>query len=364
VVRFDRLSAAEQVVLKGLRDDPQWYGILRPRNDSRLTIKSVTTDVAFLLLTLRTAARLPQSVVDLFGDQCDSLIGKMVLDEILQVEVNGEMLCGPAAIDVVAGESKSVDSERFIATLSRRALQYAEWLDSASVLETSRSLYCYNRAPASSRWRHVLCDCGAVESYLGINRGRLAEVVDADWVRVTGPSAAGWIAWQSKRLVPKLIPRTYKLYVSPTCAAVGSVLGSVVEAASRFGASHWKIGNDVHGLLRPDKLILYFERFTDLRDAAAYLIEKLDGCPSQGVPFTAELEARGLLSWGADPPTEKGPVPWLERESWRGRICNGLASALLVAKRAQRSNRISPSRFAKLRLRLDGIDTDTWTPAL
>lgn len=358
---FDRLSAAEQSALEGLRDDPQCYGILRPRNDSRLTIKSVTSDTALLLLTLQSAAPLPQYVVDALGEQCDSFIAKLVLDEILQVDVNGEMLCGPAAIDIVAGKSASTDSERFIATLSRRALEYAEALDTVSVPELSHSLYCYNRFPASARWRRLLCDRGSVESYLGINRGRLADMLDAGWIRLPERSAAGWIAWQSNRLAPKLASQTFKLYVSPTCAAVGHVLGCVIEAASRFGASHWKIGSDVYGLLRSDKLILYFGCFTDLQEAAAHLKERLEGCPSQGVPFTGELEHRGLLSWGIDPPPEKNSVPWLERESWRRRICNRLASALLLAKRAPIS-RISPSRFAALRLRLEGIDTDTWTP--
>lgn len=348
--------------MKGLRDDPQCYGILRPRNDTRLTIKSITTDTALLFVTLQNAALLPQYVVDALGEQCDPFIGKLVLDEILQIDVNGEMLCGPAAAEIVAGESKSTEPERFLTTLSRRALEYAEALDVAGVPELSDRLYSYNRIPASVRWRRVLGDRARVESYLGVNRGGLAAMLDAGWIRLTEHGAAGWIAWRSKRLAPELTSQTYKLYVSPTCAAVGSVLGSVVEAASRFGASHWKIGSDVYGLLRPDKLILYFDRFTDLQDTAAYAIDRLEGCSSQGVPFTAELEARGLLSWGIDPPRETTSVSWLGRESWRGRICHRLASALLLAKSAQRST-ISPSRFAALRLALEGIDTNTWTPA-
>lgn len=361
-MRFDRLPAAEQGALKGLRADPQCYGILRPRNDARLTIKSVTTDVALLFLTLQNAAALPERILGVLGERCDRFIGAMVLDEVLQIDVSGEMLCGPAAIEVVAGESKSTESDRFIAMLSRRALQYAEALDVAQVRELADRLYAYNRIPASPRWRRLLCDRARVQSFLGIDRGSLAATLYAGWVPLPADSTDGWIAWRSKRLAPKGGSRTYKLYLSPTCAAVGSVLGSVVEAASRFNAFHWKIGNDVNGLLRCDKLILYFQSFTELQTAAAHLIEKLAGCPSQGIPFTGELESRGLISWGIDPPREQRSVPWLERESWRGRICNRLASALILAKSAQRS-KISPSRFAAVRVALEGIDTDTWTPA-
>lgn len=360
---FDRLSSAERRALKGLRDSHQCDGILRPRNNTRLTIKSVTTDTALLFLTLQNAAPLPQYVVDALGEQCDQFIGKMVLDEILQVDVNGEMLCGPSAIEIVVGERNSAQPKGFIATLSRRALEYAEALDVGSVPELSDRLYSYNRVPASARWRRLFCDPTRVESFLGLNSRSLTNMLDAGWVRLTGHDATGWIAWRSKRPAPKLTSQTYKLYLSPTCAAVGSVLDSVVEAASLFGAFHWKIGGDVYGLLRSDKLILYFQRFTDLQGAAAYLIEKLEGCPSQGVPFTAELEARGLVSWGIDPPREANSVPWLERESWRGRICNRLASAMLLAKNASCGGGVLPSRFAELRLGLDGIDTDTWTPA-
>jgi hypothetical protein len=347
--------------LQALRHDPQCYGILRPRSDARLTIKSVTTDAALLFLTLQNGARLPQSVIDALGDRCDSFIGKMVLDEILQVDVDGVMLCGPAAIGIIDSESRS-QPERFIATLSRRALEYAEVLDISSALELSDRLYSYNRAAASALWRRTLRDRLAVESYLGIGGARLEAMLDASWIRLPEHSTTGWIAWRSKRAVANPISPSYKLYISPTCEVVGAVLGSVVEAASRFGTSRWKIGSDIYGLLRPDKLILYFESFTSLREAAAYLLEHLEGCPSQGVPFTAELEARGLLSWGIDPPPEDTSVPWLNRQSWRSRICNILASALLLAKSAP-SNRVSASRFAALRLRLEGIDTDSWTPA-
>ncbi len=358
---MDRLSAAEQGALRALRDDPQCYGILRPRHDARLTVKSVTTDAALLILALENAAPLPQAVAEALGEQCDPFIGKMVLDEILQIDVNGEMLCGPAASEIFAGKSTSRAPEGFIATLSRRALEYAEMLDVVSVPELSNRLYSYNRSPASDRWRRLLGDAARVESFLGINGRSIVAMLDAGWIRLTGRSADGWMAWRSRRFTPKATSLIYKLYVSPMCAALHSVLGSVVEAASRFGAFQWKIGSDVYGLLRSDKLILYFERFADLQDAAAYVIDKLEGCPPQGVPFTGELEARGLVSWGVDPPLEIDSVPWLERDSWRARICNALASALVLAKSAPRSI-ISPSRFATLRLALEGIDTDTWTP--
>jgi hypothetical protein len=135
-----------------------------------------------------------------------------------------------------------------------------------------------------------------------------------------------------------------------------------VTAVSRSASFSWKVGADVYGLLRPDKIVVYFERFADLQETAASLSERLKGCPAHGVPFTAQLGAAGLLSWGVDPPAEEDlRLPWPQRESWRLRICNRLAAALVLAKRSQQP-RISASLFALERLRLEGIDPRTWTP--
>jgi hypothetical protein len=68
-----------------------------------------------------------------------------------------------------------------------------------------------------------------------------------------------------------------------------------------------------------------------------------------------------------DPPDEDGSVwrGWSGRESWRLWLARRLASALVTAQ-AMGSTTNGPSdeawRFALDRLRLEGVDTDTWTP--
>jgi hypothetical protein len=154
---------------------------------------------------------------------------------------------------------------------------------------------------------------------------------------------------------------TYKLYVSPVCNELREAFTATAEAVSNSAAFHWKVGNDVFGLLRPDKIVAHFYEFADLQNAAADILERLEGCTAHGVPFTAEIAGRGLLSWGVDPPAEEHTVRWLERESWRGRICNLLARALSLSKTSPQ-NGVSASQFAMERARLEGIDTDTWSP--
>jgi len=85
LVLYDRLSPAEQQALAPLGNDPECYGILRPRENSNLSIKSVSQDTALLLYSLQTAGPLPGYVQRALGDDCEATIGKMLLDAILEV---------------------------------------------------------------------------------------------------------------------------------------------------------------------------------------------------------------------------------------------------------------------------------------
>ena len=115
------------------------------------------------------------------------------------------------------------------------------------------------------------------------------------------------------------------------------------------------------GLLRPDKLLIYFLSFNALKEASAYLEPKLAGIQAHGVPFTAEIAGNSILSCGVDPPLEQEVSSWQEPESWRLWVTNRLARALLMAKMAPVC-KIEPWRFALERLRLEDVDIETWTP--
>jgi hypothetical protein len=364
LVLFDRLSPSERQALGGLGRDPDGYGVLRPREDPHLSMKSVSRDMALLWFTLQSPGPLPRYVIQTLGEQCDQVIGQMVLDGILAIEADGEMLSGPAARSLVCAEAAESGPESSLAALSRRALEYAEALEITDAAALAARLYMYNRMPASPGWRRLLPDQAAVERHLGIRNGATARLLERGWRRLpAGGGAQGWMSWQPSQRTPHGddSPTTYKLYVSPACSELRAGFEATAEATALSRAFHWKVGNDVYGLLRPDKIVVYFREFADLQDTAARILERLERCPAHGVPFTAELAGAGLLSWGIDPPTEQHSVPWLERESWRLRISNRLATALLLAK-ASAPTGISAWRFAMDRLRLEGIDTETWTP--
>ena len=364
LVLLDRLSDAEQKMLEKLKSDPDCYGILRPRTAGNLTIKAASRDAALLFFTLQSPGPLPKYVEQSLGEECDRAIAQMVLDGILEIEADGVMLSGPAAHAHICSVQPLVEQESFLAALSRRALQYGETLviDDPNLL--SLRLYNYNRLPASPQWQQLLPDEAAVERRLGIRDGAAERLLAGKWSRISKrPQPDQWLAWQSHRApAPSQSGATYKLYVSPACSALREAFQAIAAAVANSAAHHFKVGNDVYGLLRPDKMVLYFNHLADLQETGERIMRELAHCPAHGVPFTSELAGDGLLSWGVDPPAEKHTVPWLERQSWRLWIANRLAAALILARTSGNSD-IPPWRFALERLRLEGVETQTWTPS-
>ena len=137
--------------------------------------------------------------------------------------------------------------------------------------------------------------------------------------------------------------------------------GVAVQVLTQSRVTAFKVAGHVVGLLRPDKLVAYFADLEGLQEAADDLRRMLKTCPSHGVPFTAGLDEGGLLSWGLDPIHAGQGFVWQEGESWRVWLTNQLAVALLQAKRS-RSQALEPWQFALERLRLEGVDTDSWIP--
>jgi hypothetical protein len=155
--------------------------------------------------------------------------------------------------------------------------------------------------------------------------------------------------------------RSFKLYVSPPAEHLREAFNATLEVLTEVRAPSFKIGRDLYGVLRPDKLVAYFGSREAVHDAGDRLRRRLEGMPAQGVPFTAALDAEELLSWGTDPPRGEHLLAW-QGPSWRRWITDRLAVALLSAKAAA-ATALEPWQFALDRLRLEGIETTTWTPA-
>jgi hypothetical protein len=343
--------------------DPEHYGVLRPRDGLNISVKSVSCDAALLLLTLPEASPLPQYVLDRLGSRCETEIARMVLDGILEIELGNRMISGPEALQLVSPDRASAGFRNALSELSLHALQYAAELSISEPATLAQRLYAYNRIPTSQRWLRFLPDAASVRDFLGVERHKVAGALDTTWSSLPADDRAPWTVWRSKRRDSGgPFEETFKLYVSPACNELPEVFAETAVALAPSRSFQWKVGRSLRGLLRPDKIVAYFRRFNDLQETAARLIANLSGCPPHGVPFTAEIAGAGLVSWGLDPPRDERTVSWLSQTSWRSRICNRLGASLALYKTAPDSG-VSAAAFAAERLRLEGIDPDTWAPA-
>src|SRR5688572_16251176 len=143
---------------------------------------------------------------------------------------------------------------------------------------------------------------------LGLTRGgRSRRCLDAAYEATTHP---GWISFGDEAIAADAAPAC-KLYVSPMPDSLPRAFPIVAETFAGASVRSFKVGRGLHGLLRPDKIVAYFDDRSHLDDVARTLGALLDGCRAQGTPFTADAGGDGLLSWGVDPPD------WTEGASWR-----------------------------------------------
>lgn len=367
LVLYDRLEPGVREALADLRKDPDFYGVLRPREGAGPGVKSVDRETALLFLTLGEPGPLPSYVHRVAGESVGRVVAQLVADSVLEVDRGGAFVSGPAAFDLLRGEGVSERERGRLAALSIEALRHAQALDVSDPLRLSMRLYGYNRRPLTPAWKRLLPSSEAVERHLGIaSGGAHRKLLDRGWSRI-GPSN-GWISWRSRSAGAVREAGgtgvTYKLYVSPAPEALADGFGRVLEALVLARAPQFKIGADAVGLLRPDKIVAYFPTFERLALAADAIAKPLDGTPAQGVPFTSEIGGDGLLSWGVDPPAEERSAFGDGRESWRFWLTHRLARAILAGKAAGKAagEGVEPWRFALERLRLEGVDTDSWTP--
>jgi len=363
---LDHLAPAERELLGEAERDADLYGVLRPRRGSGLEARSVSSETALLFLTLSKPGPLPAYVVARLRDDMQRTIGRLVLDGVLEIEREGEYVCGVEAAELV-GAGRSDGGRGRIGELSVAALRYAQELTGLPESLLALRLYFYGRRPVSAALKHRLVDEGAVAAYLGLGPGGSAyEALEAGWREIppAAPTRSYWRQWHAvpaRRGGTEAPGVSYKLYVSPTMEALEEALATVASSlVAARGVNALKVGSDAYGICRPDKLVVYFDRLDDLQAGAEVLRERLDGCPSHGVPFTAAVTPDGLLSWGADPPIR--PSTNGGGTSWRMWVTERLAGYITVARNADRSE-LEPWLFALERLRLSGIDTDSWIPA-
>ncbi|HEV8123843.1 MAG TPA: hypothetical protein VGP80_06370 [Gemmatimonadales bacterium] len=327
--------------------------VLIRRGAERQEVTAVCGNTARLFRRRRRPGPPPPEVLS--GDGAHELIAKLVLDDVLEMETKAGFVSGGAAYPHLFEGAFTVEIKGYTGQLSLAALRYGQRLELQDTTLLSARLYRYNTVPASpriSRW--------TVPSDSEITTWLAASSRAATWHRPERDSPGAWSAWSRSGHSSGADEPVYKLYVSPLYEDLRDVLPVVVAAAANSPAFAFKLGRPPFGVTRPDKLVLYFRDEAALLQTARGLAVGLAGVRRHGVPFTAAITEDGLLSWGMDPGRHH-QTPGLEREeSWRWWVTNRLAVALRNG--GTQESGVQPWQVALERLRLDGINCETFAP--
>ena len=364
VVPAERLSASHGVALADAESGRDFYGVLLPRQGSGLEPRSISADTALLLLTLQVPGPLPAYSMRQSGFAMAEVVHRLVLDRVLQVFDGGGFVCGPAAMPLFPASGTGTR----VGDLAIAALEYAQELTWLNERDLSFRIYLYGRQPITPALSRHFGTPAALKRHLGLDvPGPVQRIIGNGWRHL--PEKAGqraawwqWIRTVSAASNPTADRPTYKLYVSPSVEEARGVLESVAALlATSRGSTGFKVGAGLEGICRPDKIVVYFPNFEDLQGFGWALADRIRGCPAHGVPFSADVLGEKLLTWGIDPPATWGNGQ-NRRTSWRMWLAGRLAE-YLIAGSGPEAGAQPLWQFALTRLRLSGIDTDTWIPS-
>jgi hypothetical protein len=354
LLHFDQVEEPERKPLESLAAAPDFYGFLSPPSSSALPVKSVSRDAALLFLTLREPACVPHLLGNLFGEDVQKQLRQLVLDGIFEIEQGGRFVSGAEAFPELEASNGDVPSSR-VAQLSAHAIAYAAALEGLDSADIATRLYMYNRAPATAPLQQKFASDDDLIRYV-IEGSVSSRQLESHWTREVIQQS--WLMWRHAGSNSR---HNFKLYVSPSLECLPQAFAIAVDTFVHVKCSHFKLGRTAFGLLRPDKLVAYFVTLEELQEAAEMIRASAAGITAQGVPFTAAIDADGLVSWGMDPPRFDQVLSGQEHQSWRQWVAGRLAVYTLAAKA---SGAEDIPKVVLQRVGLDGIDTATWSPNL
>jgi hypothetical protein len=366
-IPFEHLSEAQRAAIGHESAMAQYAGVL-VATSRQLNIKAVSSRLADLFAELRVPRAVNAILVDLPPRDRDATLARLVLDGVLELDANGRYLTQAEACNLIVEDDTGMVGDTRLAALSVAAIKHGQRLGIRDPGILAARLYFYHRLPATPRWRKLWPDTHAVLRSLDaalddhLRRGLVTDFAMTPSRPSSQTSDAQWISWHRRidGTTEASGAQTYKLYVSPAPQHVGRAFANVVALLPDSKALSLKIGSFAHGLLRPDKFVVYFGNYYDLAAFAERLVPAVAGILAHGVPFSATIDDDGMLSWGIDPPRATARVGHYADDSWRMWLCNRLAVALTAAPRNPEMG-IEPWRYALTRLWLSGVDTRTWT---
>jgi hypothetical protein len=362
---WNTLSQIQKELLSGLNDETAIYGIFEPAADSSaLTVKVAYREVAMLFLHFQHFNLLPHYFIISATQHSYQILTRLILDEIIQVEWKGIYVSGAAALPAIYGQQFLEEGyiPNYLSDLSLKAIYYAWTLEETDLRSIAGRLYTYNTIPWDASMKNAFENTQDVYTFLFSKMGKSSrEKMQQQWYTVPGNEKGGWLSWRKnsrENVLNASSEQTYKLFISPLIHDVPEVFRHFVSSISDSEAFSFKAGGSLQGLLRPDKIVAYFYSQEALFKTAGLLQEKLEGFQPHGVPFSAQLDQKGILSHGTDPP-EADVLLSTEGGSWRSFITDQLALAILQAKKSLLN---WPQTMSLIRARLltAGIDSYCW----
>jgi len=353
LLAFNELSPEAQNFARPFADDPEFFGLLTPRDGAALPAKAVQTGDALLFLKLRDGGIVP----DRFwrNEKFEQYLWQLLLDRVVELERDGQYVSGKSLVDFATGPPDAAPS------ISEKALRYAATiaLDNPQIL--AGRLYFFNRIPVRLNEKSVPTDRSGMTVFLGLQENP-AFMADARFQeQQPSPDNISWISWRSAGL-RKTVASPVKLYVCPNPGDLPAVFRRCIPVFGQRGAFSVKVAADSFTVCRPDKFVAYFNTLAELQACASELAAALPHLPVHELPFAGALP-HPLLAWGMDPPKKPGGASGQpQMESWRSWLAHRLAAALTLA-RQQGCNPAEAVHFAKNRVSLEGVDILTWAPA-
>jgi hypothetical protein len=243
-----------------------------------------------------------------------------------------------------------------IIDLSIKGIRYGAALPAMDLDTLSYKLYRYNTIPIPLEKRSDQWDHDSVFRADSLYDDT-DDLLKTYWTPVPNHDSDYWLSWKPKKPTVHGIGAgacTFKLYVSPHIDDYLPVFAETVKILTRSNVYCFKTGSNYHGIVRPDKLVVYFDNLEELKNTAQKIHDSTIGFAAQGVPFSAPMFNSSMLSWGIDPPAgKKSPV------SWRLWITRQLASGIIEGRKILADE---PWQYALQYVRSKGFQTDTWEP--
>ncbi len=358
----------EKELISGLHDEADVYGVFSPTTPgSSLSIKLAYHELALVYLHLTQSSLLPHYLTASHEDSFNQAIAQLILDQVLEIKWNEKFVSGAHATEALFGKSLSADQHipDFISILSKQGIEYVLNLDEAEMRAIANRLYTYNTLPWDTSLKRNFNENTDTRDFVFSNsRVSLTSLLNKEWYLTTDPSKDHWLGWSRRHFVDTSSNLTdrgdYKLYISPVIHDLPQVMNVALPILTSSNAFSFKIGNGIQGLLRPDKMVAYFNNKSSLLSAAGELKNKFNDCKVQGVPFTAQIDDKGILSWGFDPPGSD-VLDAIEGGSWRCRVTDQIALAIVQAK-TEKLDHGQAIDFIGSKLFVTGINPYNWTP--